>query len=233
MVDVHRYEWLLFDLDNTLLDFDQAAYLSFVDMMTEMDLPSDTQHFNLYNEINHQLWNTLESGTIHQSEIKVVRWERYFDQIKIYRDAREANDHFFAGLAKHPIEVEGALDTLASLKDSHKMCLITNGIGEVQRPRIKAAGIDLYFDAVVISDEIGTAKPQGGFFDHTFDQIDQPSKTEVLVIGDKLGSDIRGGQNYGVDTCWYNPKAANPYGNIYPTYDIQSMRQILPSEEPL
>jgi 2-haloacid dehalogenase len=222
-----KYHTLLWDLDNTLLDFDAAAQLSFNDMMRVYDLPSDSEHYELYQEINHSLWNNLENGQLKQDQIKWKRWEMYFDCISTYRDPYEANQDFFKGLAKHPVEVKGARALLKDLQKDFELCLITNGIGEIQRQRLKRSGFDIFFKALVISDEIGHAKPNKAFFDHTFQELEGPDKSTTLVIGDNLGSDIRGGNNFGVSTCWYNEKGKKVYGGIEAKYEINDLEEFM------
>ena len=222
-----KYHTLLWDLDNTLLDFDAAAELSFMDMMKIYGLPADTAHYQLYQEINHSLWNNLENGQLKQDQIKWKRWEMYFDRISTFRDPNEANQQFFKGLAKHPVEVKGARSLLKDLQKDFEMCLITNGIGEIQRQRLKRSGFDAFFKALIISDEIGHAKPNKAFFDHTFQELEAPDKSSTLVIGDNLGSDIRGGNDYGVSTCWYNEKGKEAYAGIEAKYEISDLEEFM------
>jgi 2-haloacid dehalogenase len=218
-----KYHTLLWDLDNTLLDFDAAAQLSFEDMMRVYDLPADSQHYLLYQEINHSLWNNLESGQLKQDQIKWKRWEMYFDRISTYRDPHQANQDFFKGLAKHPVEVKGARALLKDLYHDFELCLITNGIGEIQRQRLKRSGFEAFFTSLIISDEIGHAKPHKAFFDHTFEEMSHPDKSSTLVIGDNLGSDIRGGNDFGLSTCWYNEKGKKAYAGIEANYEINDL----------
>jgi HAD superfamily hydrolase (TIGR01549 family) len=118
----------------------------------------------------------------------------------------------------------GAMDMMNQLKGHVHLSATTNGIGSVQRRRIISAGLDIYFDEVVISDEIGFAKPAAAYFDHTFNRLLHPEKNDVIILGDNLGSDIRGGVNYGIDACWFNPnKGTKAYGNIHPTYEISEL----------
>ncbi len=108
--------------------------------------------------------------------------------------------------------------------------MITNGLSDVQRPRLEASPIGDYFTAVTISDEIGIAKPDAGIFDASFAAMGQPAKSDVLLIGDSLTSDIRGGVNYGIDTCWYNPAGKPNANGLTPTYEICHLHEMLEEE---
>lgn len=220
---MRKHKWLLWDLDNTLLDFSAAAHLSFIDMMKAFDLPFDEEHYALYQDINHGLWNTLENGGISQSEIKTKRWEVYFSRISTFRDPDQANQAFFKGLAKHPVEVDGARQLLEDVQGHFDCCLVTNGIGEIQRKRLESSGFGQYFTKLVISDEIQVAKPNKAFFDYTFKTIDKPSKDSAIIIGDNIGSDIRGGVDYGIDACWYNPSEKKSFGGVEATHTIKHL----------
>ena len=112
-----------------------------------------------------------------------------------------------------------AREVLDSLAGTATLALITNGIGEVQRTRIERLAIEHYFDAIVISGEVGKAKPGTEIFDIVFERLDAPDKETALIIGDNLGSDIQGGINYGIDTCWYNPGGRNSNG-VTATHEI-------------
>lgn len=105
--------------------------------------------------------------------------------------------------------------------------LITNGLAAVQRPRFASSSIGRFFPEVVISEELGIAKPDPAIFDHAFERIGRPAKDRVLMVGDNLGSDILGGVNYGIDTCWFNPEAASNGHEVEPVYEIRFLREIL------
>jgi len=122
--------------------------------------------------------------------------------------------------------LDGALEMLETLGKSCTFILITNGISTVQRSRLKAADIGKYFREIIISEEIGFKKPEKGFFDAAMKKSGYPPHNEVLVVGDSLSSDIKGGADYGLDTCWYNPDSnENPTG-IIPSYEISSLNDL-------
>ena len=104
--------------------------------------------------------------------------------------------------------------------------LATNGFAEVQRPRLRKSGLDLYFDHIAISEEIGWQKPHAPFFDHVFERMQHPHRSEVLMVGDSLSSDIAGGYSYGIHTCWYNPDGSAHGHQIRPDLSIKHLHEL-------
>ena len=160
-------------------------------------------------------------------ELRRIRFERFLDAAGEYRDPMEMNGHFLHELSLTKFLVPGAEGLMNELLEKNfRLGLITNGLKEVQRPRIAQASMEAYFEVIVVSDEIGVAKPHSGFFEHAFGEMGQPNKTEVLVVGDSLQSDIQGGNNFGVDTCWFNPKKSANLTAHQPTYQIEKLEEL-------
>jgi HAD superfamily hydrolase (TIGR01509 family) len=118
--------------------------------------------------------------------------------------------------------VEGARELLDDLHGDVRLGLITNGYSEVQRPRLTHFDLSHYFEAVVVSSEIGHAKPSAAFFDHAFTALGSPDPATVLVVGDSLSSDIAGGRNAGTVTCWFNPA-----GKPVPTDSVHAVDHVV------
>lgn len=120
----------------------------------------------------------------------------------------------------------GAGDLIRELAKDFGLVLATNGIADVQHRRIKASGLEPSFRGLVISDEIGVAKPHPDFFHVVFSTMGQPCRSEVLMVGDSLSSDISGGEAFGIDTCWFNPKGRSNDASVRPTYEIQELHEV-------
>ncbi len=221
------YTWLYFDLDNTILDFSKASKLAFFDIFKEMDLPMTDLDYDIYSDINHTVWVEFEKGQIGALELRTRRWKLFADDRSLDIDPRKVNAAYFAHISQNPIYVPGAESILAKLKDKYKLAIITNGLAEVQIPRLHITGLDKIFDPIVISEEIGVAKPAAAFFDYVQKLTGHPATEEVLVIGDSLNSDIRGGINYGFDTCWYNYYKAENKSEYHATYEITELSALL------
>lgn len=218
-----NYNWLLFDLDNTLLDFTASERYALQTGLEQEGIPYSETIRDIYKEINTYCWGEYEEGRLDKESLRTVRFERFFEAIKAFVDPVVFSQRYRELLAETEFKVPGAMELLDSLKPNYRLGIITNGLKEVQRPRLKKTGLDDYFELIVVSDEIGHAKPQSGFFDYAFDQIGHPNKDGVLVIGDSLNSDIKGGNNYGVDTCWFNPKQRDNITAIQPRYVINDL----------
>ena len=220
------YQYLLFDADNTLFDFDQTAKDAFAATFRAFGMQEEDHHYEQYHGISQGCWRDFEAKKIDQETLRRVRFELFFEAASIEEDALEFNRHYLQNLINHSSLLEGALELLNQLHGKIPMAIITNGLKDVQRPRLKRTGLTDYFEAIVVSDEIGVSKPHAPFFDHTFEQINFPDKSKVLVIGDSLSSDIKGGNNYGLHTCWFNPKKQSNHLGVSPTYEIGRLEEL-------
>ncbi len=222
-----KYRWLLFDLDNTLFDFDAAELKALARTFPQFGHTYTPEVGEAYHRINHDLWQTFERGEITAVQLRTARFQRLFQAIGVDADPAAFSNVYLGNLAAFPDLIDGADELIPRLSRTHQLALITNGLSDVQWPRLAASPIGDYFTAVTISDEIGIAKPDPGIFDAAFAAMGQPAKNDVLIIGDSLTSDIRGGVNYGIDTCWYNPAGKpNPNG-LTPTYEIRQLHEML------
>ncbi len=221
------YQWLLFDADNTLFDFDRAAAQALKGAMASFDLEMKPHFQGIYRTVNKQCWEAFERGEIDQKTLRSQRFELFFEKIGLSADPQLFSKRYLEYLADGGHMIEGARELLEHLTGSYSLALITNGLKEVQRPRIRKARIGGMFHSIIVSDEIGSAKPHTAFFDFTFEQIGTPAKEAVLVIGDSLSSDMLGGLQYGLDTCWYNPTSKPAAPHIQPTFQIRRLADLL------
>jgi YjjG family noncanonical pyrimidine nucleotidase len=211
-----RYSTILFDLDHTLFDTDRSEDLAFEHTLATMGItgpPSpDIDLRGTYDRINKALWVAVERHEITPVQVRTRRFEEFVAATGIDVDPARMADVFVEGLASFGELYDGALAVVARLAEHCRIALITNGLGEVQRPRVRRVGLEPYLHAVMISGETGVSKPAAGAFDLTFDALglvpDEAVRRRSLIVGDSLSSDIRGGSDYGVATCWFNPKGA-------------------------
>jgi 2-haloacid dehalogenase len=222
-----RYPILLFDADNTLLDFDRSSREAFAATLKTLGIEPQEWHFDRYLLINRECWSMLEKGEIDPETVKWLRFRRFLDSIQSDVDPRNAGYLYLELLAQYHYTIDGAIDLLEALQQKGaRLGLITNGLSAVQRPRFKSSGLEAFFETIVISEEIGTAKPMHGYFEYTLDQLNSPSVDDVLIIGDNPGSDILGGQNMGIDTCWYNPHRRSFPFDPGPTHQIDHLSKV-------
>jgi 2-haloacid dehalogenase len=158
--------------------------------------------------------------------LRVTRFDRLFSELEIDVEPESFNIDFMEALGQQRQLLPGAEAVVHDLSSRFRLLLATNGIAVVQRPRFAHSSIRKYFEDVVISDEIGVAKPQTGFMEEAFSRMGRPQRSDVLMIGDSLSSDIAGGVNYGIDTCWFNPDGIALDGGPKPTFTIADLNEI-------
>lgn len=222
-----RYSTILFDLDHTLFDSDQSEIDAFRQAMCAGDIEDPEQHFSTYQKINLALWAEVERGETLAQQVRTRRFERLVETLDLEADPNLLADVYVEGLGMHGELYAGALEVLQHLAASSSLALVTNGLGEVQRMRIERLKIADFFDAVAISAEIGAAKPGTEIFDVVFRELGGPEKESTLMVGDSLSSDIRGGANYGIATCWYNPKQNSAQASDQIDHEISSLDQLV------
>ena len=225
---LNSYKCLFFDLDNTIFDFNIASEISFNKAITHFDINPDPNHYKTYKIYNGQIWHAFENNEIDSQTLRWKRFQLFFDHIKVdHVDPNDMNAFYLSQLVLNATPEPGARGLLDYLKGKIKLVVITNGLKEVQRPRIKEHKFDHYFDAMVVSDEIGIAKPDPAYFDYAMKEAEESDKSKILVIGDSLNSDIRGGIQSGMDTCWYNPKGLVNETVHEPKYEIKALEELL------
>ena len=149
-----------------------------------------------------------------------------FEKLKLKFDPREFGDIYLQALAEASFLVEGAADLVDYLKDKYRLAIITNGFSMVQNKRIRESAIAPYIETVVISEEVNVAKPEQDIFRYAMERIRHQDKGTVLMVGDSLSSDISGGINFAIDTCWFNPGRNAPNKMIVPNYEIHSLAEL-------
>ena len=223
-----KYKWLLFDADGTLFDYDRAEALALRRTFEELGLEFGARHAEVYRRINGQIWLDFEAGKITQQRLRTRRFELLFDALGLACDPVEFSRLYLGYLAQGTDLIDGAEDVLESLSGRVGLLVVTNGIADVQRPRFARSLVGQYFSDVVISEEVGTAKPDPAFFEVAFSKIGFPRKEDVLIVGDSLTSDIQGGLNYGIDTCRFNPQGKTNGSGVVAHFEIGELKELLP-----
>ncbi|WP_111807981.1 pyrimidine 5'-nucleotidase [Aeromonas allosaccharophila] len=196
------YDWVLFDLDETLLDFPVAEALART--LTIYGVEADNAAMAQYHTINHGLWQQYNDGEIDATALQQTRFALFAQQIDA--DPMAMNNTFLAQIVALSMPLEGVLDTLQQLRSKVRMGIITNGFSVPQRGRLGKLGWSEWFEPLVISDEIRVTKPDPAIFQHTLSLMGQPDPARVLMVGDNPKTDIAGAAAQGLATCWYNPE---------------------------
>ena len=215
-----NYTYLLLDADDTLFDFQLAQERSLNEVFQKVGIP--LEHKKTYKEISHGLWAKLEKKEITLDELKASRFQLLLEKINHKTDF-DVEMLYENTLSTHDELLDGAITFLETVSKKYHLVLISNGMPNIQHPRLQSSGIEKYFESIFISDEMGAQKPSTEFFDIVFNQINA-KKEQCLVIGDSLTSDILGGSNYGLDTCWIN---FDKKTHTLPTYCCDSFKKIL------
>ncbi len=221
-----NYTWLLFDADGTLFDYDAAESKALAAAFAEAGFPYSAHSVATYRAINDRAWAAFERGELTQPQLHLLRFQQTLAALGLQADAKTFADSYLTHLSRAADLIEGALDVVRHLAGKHALYLITNGIPRVQHGRLARSPLGPYFQGMVISGEVGSAKPHAPIFDAAFEGMGSPAKEEVLIIGDSLSSDIRGGVRYGIDTCWYNPGGRPAPQDLPITYTIQSLDEL-------
>lgn len=222
-----KYEWLLFDLDDTILEFAASEHYALKRTLHQVGISFNPTNFSIYEKINRKCWDAFEEGDLLQVDLNETRFSQFLFALNLpTANAKELGNYYLEQLSEKAVFMDGAKGFLEGHYQKYQLGIVTNGLKEVQRPKLEKHNLTHYFKIIVVSDEIGVSKPNIDFFDYAFTEMKFPSKEKVLIIGDSLNSDIRGGHNYGIDTCWYNPNKKENKTAIKPTYEINNLNDL-------
>lgn len=222
-----HYDVLLFDADNTLLDFDECERVALHKTFEAHACLLDDAMKVRYMEINHALWKEYEEGRISREEVIFTRFGKLFAEFAIDLDGVEFEHYYQNELSKSHELMPHAMELVQELKQTHALYIVSNGVTATQYARLRDSGLDRYMTDIFVSEEVGCRKPMPEYFAYCFAHIQGLHKQKALIIGDSLSSDIQGGINAGIDTCWYNPKKQPNTKGLPITYEIDDLRQLL------
>lgn len=222
-----KYKVLLFDIDDTLLDFDKAETLSIIECFKKFNVPYNDETVKDYKRINLSYWQEFEKGNTTIPNLMVDRFKELLSKYKkdIVECASEFNEYYLSRLNKKNEIIPYADIVIKELKKDYIVIPASNGVGQTQVDRIESSKLKGLFDKFYISGFIGYQKPQKEFFDYIFNDLKGVDKSEILMIGDSLTSDIKGGINAGIDTCWFNYRN-HERGSVKPTYEIKNLEKL-------
>jgi putative hydrolase of the HAD superfamily len=221
------YELLLFDADETLFDFKKSQEVALKKSVSMYSITCPYEALKpIYEDINKGLWSDFEKGQITVDRLKVERFERLFEAISAPVDAMAFSKTYQENLGQASYIYSGVEALLQRLTKAYKLAIITNGLYAVQSVRIAESAVGSYFDEIVISEAVQLVKPDPEIFELTLYKLGHENKKTVLMVGDNLKSDILGGINAGIDTCWLNPDQKENKTDIIPTYELTSVLEI-------
>jgi 2-haloacid dehalogenase len=218
--------WLIFDADDTLFDYRAAEDCALAATFASAGVAFQPDWAPVYRTVNARAWRELEAGRINQARLRTSRFEELFAELGLALDAAEFGSAYLGHLSRQTQLVDDALEVVEALRSGHGIAVVTNGLAEVQRPRFATSPLGRHVDHLVISEEVGIAKPDPAIFALALERMGDPDPHEVLVVGDSLASDIAGGNAAGLATCWFNPRGLERTSEVTPTHEIRRLAEL-------
>ena len=223
-----KYQYLLIDNDNTLMDFNAAEAKALIDVLTSYGLPTDAATVQAYHEINDALWKALERGETTQPLLKVERFRQLLKRLNREDiDPAVMGAAYAANLGNHADLLPGAEDFIRALHGKVRMALVSNGVSAIQRSRLAKCPLTPLFDAIVISEEVGAAKPDPKLLHVAMDLLGCTDKSQAVMIGDSLTADIPAAVNAGVDSIFFSLKGKTSDAATYTAFSYDEALRIL------
>ena len=219
-------EFLFLDLDDTILDFHKAERIALAKTIRDFGVEPTEHVLHRYHIINKLHWEMLERGELTRAEVQVGRFRALFEELGVAVDAAAVAAKYSENLAIGHYFMPGAEEALEALSKKYRLFLASNGTASVQKGRMTSANLYRFFEQVYVSQEIGHNKPSKAYFDACFARIPDFDPARAMIVGDSLTSDIRGGINAGIKTCWVNPAHDPGRPDIRPDYEIEALSQL-------
>ncbi len=233
-----KYETLIFDLDDTLIDNNLSIKYAFTTIINQLEIEYSDNLFFKWKKFDTAYWHTWESGnmiipdSIKTLEDKITylranRFVIFFKELKIdFETAVAINELYCSMLGVNIVEIENACKLLQELNSDYEIIIATNGPKDAAINKLEKAKLKSYISSIICSEEIGFSKPMPEFFNFLYDKTQNKDKNKMLLIGDSLTTDILGGMNNGIDTCWFNPNNNSLPEEYCPTMTINRLLQL-------
>lgn len=221
-----RYEYVLFDADNTLFDFDAAEHLALGETLERFGIPVTGENRAAYLTINRALWAACDRGEVTRDALVVERFVRLLDKLGLEGDGAAMNEYYLDRLGTHGQLLDGAEELCAALAPCCTLAIVTNGVTKAQKGRYSRSPVKRYIPHLFISQEMGVQKPQREFFDRVLSALGVADPRRAVVVGDSLSADIQGAVNAGLDSIWYDPKGLPVPAAPAPTYIAGSFGEV-------
>ena len=220
------FEYLFLDLDDTILDFHKAEHIAIGKVMQHYGVEPTEERRARYSQINKWHWHQLELKKMTRDEVLEGRFAVFFDELGIQVDRYAVARLYEEYLSQGHWFMPGAEEAVEALSKKYRLFLASNGTASVQKGRMTSANLYRFFEISFVSQEIGHNKPSKEYFEAAFARIPGFDKSKCLMVGDSLTSDIQGGINAGLKTCWVNPTHAPHPDDIVPDYEIEYLHQL-------
>lgn len=218
-----KYQWILFDADETLFSFN--SFIGLKTMLKRYGIDFSEQDYAEFQAVNKPLWVAYQNKEITAEQLRQRRFAKLSAQID--KDAESLNHELMAEMAIVSQPLPQVIETLNALHGKVKMGIITNGFESMQAKRLANTHTTHFFEFVVVSEKVGVAKPDPKIFDYAIAQMGNVDKSQILMVGDTFSSDIVGANNVGIDSCWFNHENHHNESEIRPTYEIKNMLELV------
>ena len=219
-------EFLFLDLDDTILDFKQAERIAISATIRQFGVEPTEEVLHRYHLINKWHWEQLELGKMTRDQVLEGRFGQLFRELGVEADAEKCARTYEKNLSVGHYFLPGAEEAVDILHRKYRLFLASNGTASVQKGRMTSANLYRFFEKVFVSQEIGHNKPSRAYFEGCFSQIPGFDPKRAMIVGDSLSSDILGGINAGIKTCWVNPGHAKAPAHLQPDYEIEALHQL-------
>ena len=220
-----KYRFLLFDVDDTLLDFKACEQSALKESLQAFHINYDQNLIDYYQQYNQSLWRDFESGKILRETIFEIRFDHLFQTFQINVDGKQFEAYYRQRLSANHQLMPHALEVLSHLSKKYEIYIVTNGLIQTQYQRLKDSQVDRYVKKIFVSEEIGFKKPSKAYFEYVFDHIEAFDVEKALMIGDSLTSDIQGALQMGMDVCFMNADFKKQTLDV--NYEIHDLKQLL------
>lgn len=221
-----KYRTILLDADDTIFDFAACESKAIGLAFENFGFQINEEIRNSYAQINEDLWKQYEKGIIDKEKVISQRFRILFDRFDIKGDKDGFEEAYQELLGMQHFLVEDAIQVIEYLYQRYNLYIVTNGVTKTQKRRLRESGVEAYMKRIFVSEETGFQKPMKEYFDYCFERIDGLVLAETMIIGDSLSSDIKGGNNAGITTCWYNPKSLNNTTNSIVDFEIRNLKEL-------
>ncbi len=216
-------EFLFLDLDDTILDFHKAEHIALGKTFETFGLKPEEAVMARYSQINREHWERLERKELTREQVLVGRFAALFEEYGISVEPVQCARTYEKNLSIGHYFLPGAEEAVKALSKKYKLYLASNGTSHVQAGRLESAKIGKYFQEIFVSQDIGANKPDKLYFERCFARIPGFDVKKAMIVGDSLSSDISGGKQVGMMTCWVNPKGKPCPENLRPDYEIPAL----------
>lgn len=224
-----KYTTILWDLDQTLLNFDLSMEHALRAVFAKYGLPVNEEITARYDAINRSCWLQLESGELTKEQVTVGRFRILFEELGItHVTPEEINVEYQRELGSVFFYMDGAKELVTLLKErGYRQYVVTNGVNTTQASKMRLSGLDRIMDGVFVSEVMGYPKPRREYFDACFTALPDVAREECILVGDSLTSDMRGAENAGVASCWFNPEGRAKDVEVRTDYEIRRLEELL------